>query len=211
MQKSQASLREPNLRFWRVARWGILLAHEMVGSCYSQLMCASVSPSGPVVEAKCVLQPSRNQHLRKLLKKEETAMTGELDSVIFFAPETLKLSPGDAFFELAQELSDLISRRAYELFESKGFSHGHDREDWLQAASEILLNVPVDVKETETELTIRADVPGFNEKDLEVRVTPRSVCILGKREEAAEQKEGNLIYSERRASQIFRVVSLSSD
>src|SRR6202171_3433296 len=135
MQKSQASLREPNLRFWRVARWGILLAHEMVGSCYSQLICASVSSSGPVVEAQSVLQPSRNQHLRKLSKKEETAMTGELDSEIFFTPETLKLSSGDAFFELEQELSDLISCRAYLLFESKGFAHGHDREDWLHVAS----------------------------------------------------------------------------
>src|ERR1700681_3281998 len=137
-------------------------------------------------------------------------MTGELDSEIFFATESLKLSSGDAFFELEQELSDLISCRAYELFESKGFAHGHDREDWLQAASEILLNVPVDVKETEAGLTIRADVPGFSEQDLEVRVAPRSVCIAGKREETSEQKEGETVYSERRSNQIFRVLDLPS-
>ena len=138
-------------------------------------------------------------------------MTGELDSEIFFAPETLKLSPGDAFFELAQEFSNRISCRAYELFESKGFAHGHDREDWLQAASEILLNVPVDIKGTEIELTIRADVPGFSEKDLEVRVAPRSVCIAGKREELSEQKEEKAVYSERRSNQIFRVLELPSE
>jgi HSP20 family protein len=125
--------------------------------------------------------------------------------------DTLSLNAGDPFFELAQEMNEQIARRARELFEARGSLHGQDREDWVQAESEFLRSVPVDVLETETELTIRADVPGFNEKNLEVRVTPRSVCILGKREEAAEQKEGNLIYSERRASQIFRVVSLSSD
>jgi HSP20 family protein len=125
--------------------------------------------------------------------------------------DTLSLNAGDPFFELAQEMNEQIARRARELFEARGSLHGHDREDWLQAESEFLRSVPVDVLETEAELTVRADVPGFNEKNLEVRVTPRSVCILGKREEAAEQKEGNLIYSERRASQIFRVVSLSSD
>ena len=125
--------------------------------------------------------------------------------------DTLSLSAGDPFFELAQEMNERIACRARELFEARGAIHGHDREDWLQAESEFLRNVPVDVLETETELTIRADIPGFNEKNLEVRVTPRSVCILGEREEAAEQKDGNLIYSERRASQIFRVVSLSSD
>ena len=125
--------------------------------------------------------------------------------------DTLSLSVGDPFFELAQQMNERIGRRALELFEARGFAHGHDREDWLQAESEFLRSVPVDVLETETELTIRADVPGVNEKNLEVRVTPRSVCILGKRDEAAEQKDGNLIYSERRASQVFRVANLSSD
>jgi HSP20 family protein len=125
--------------------------------------------------------------------------------------DTFSLNAGDPFFELAQEMNERIARRARELFEARGSLHGHDREDWLQAESEFLRSVPVEVLETETELTIRADVPGFNEKNLEVRVTPRSVCILGKREEAAEQKDGNLIYSERRAAQIFRVVNLSAD
>jgi HSP20 family protein len=138
-------------------------------------------------------------------------MPEEIPTQVARFSDTFSLSTGDPFFELAQEMNERIGRRALELFEARGFAHGHDREDWLQAESEFLRSVPVDVLETETELTIRADVPGFNEKNLEVRVTPRSVCILGKREEAAEQKDGNLIYSERRASQIFRVVSLSSD
>jgi HSP20 family protein len=138
-------------------------------------------------------------------------MTAEMDSKFIFASETPNLFPGDAFFELAQELSGLISRRAYELYESRGFAHGHDREDWLQAVSEILLNVPVDVMETETELTIRADVPGFGEKDIEVRVAPRLVCIAGKREEVSEQKQVKAIYSERRSNQIFRVLELPSE
>jgi len=125
--------------------------------------------------------------------------------------DNISLNTGDPFFELAQEMNERIAFRARELFEARGSLHGHDREDWLQAESEFLRTVPVDLLEMETDLTIRADVPGFNEKNLEVRVTPRSVCILGKREETTEQKDGNLIYSERRASQVFRVVSLSSD
>ena len=41
------------------------------------------------------------------------------------APEMLKLVPDDPFIELAREISDLIARRAYELFESGGSAHGH--------------------------------------------------------------------------------------
>jgi type II secretory pathway predicted ATPase ExeA/HSP20 family molecular chaperone IbpA len=114
------------------------------------------------------------------------------------------------FFELAQEINDLIARRAYELFESSGSTHGHAREDWLRAESQILLDVPVEVTETETELIIRADAPGFGERDLEVRVAPRSLCITGKRRDSSDQQEGKTVYSERSARQIFRVLDLPS-
>ena len=126
------------------------------------------------------------------------------------AAEFLQLLAGDLLFERPQEINDLISSRAYQLFESRGFTQGYDREDWLRAESEILLNVPVDIAETETELTIRAELPGFSENDLEVRVAPVSLCITGKREEAAEQTGEKTVYSERRSNQIFRVLDLPS-
>jgi HSP20 family protein len=138
-------------------------------------------------------------------------MRNETSSRLARGPEIRDLFAGDPFFELAQEINDLIACRAYELFESQGFVHGHDREDWLRAESEILLNVPVDVTESEAELTVLADVPGFGEKDLEVRVAPRSLCITGKRQEASEQKEGKTVYSERRSQHIFRVLELPSE
>jgi len=121
------------------------------------------------------------------------------------------LSLGEPFIEPTQEINDLIARRAYELFESSGFTHGHAHEDWLRAESEILLQAPVDVTETETGFTIRADVPGFREKDLEVRAAPRSLCITGKRQESSDQKEGTTIYSERHTKQLFRVVGLPAE
>jgi type II secretory pathway predicted ATPase ExeA/HSP20 family molecular chaperone IbpA len=121
-----------------------------------------------------------------------------------------RLSPGDPFFELAEAINGLIARRAYELFEFSGFTHGHAQQDWLLAESEILLDLPVDITETETELNVRADVPGFGEKDIEVRVAPRSLCIIGQRHQSSEQKEGKTVYSERSAAQIFRVLDLPS-
>ena len=125
-------------------------------------------------------------------------------------PQTPEGFVGDLTFKRTQEINDLIARRAYELFESRGFAHGHDLEDWLRAESEILLNVPVDITETETEVTIHAEVPGFSEKDLGVQAAPRSLCITGKRQEAEEQREGKTVYSERYSGQIFRVLPLPS-
>jgi HSP20 family molecular chaperone IbpA len=112
--------------------------------------------------------------------------------------------------ELEREISGMITRRAYELFESGGYMHGRDREDWLRAESEILLNVPVDIRETETELMIRADVPGFSKESLEVQVEPRSIGIAGKRQQRFSSEGGKTVYSERSADQIFRVLDLPS-
>lgn len=135
----------------------------------------------------------------------------ETDSIRFLVPESSALSPGDAFFELSQEFRELISRRAYELYELRGLVDGYDRADWLQAQSEILADVPVEVAETETGLTLRAKVAGFSEKELEVRVSPRSVCITGKRQETLEQNEGNAVSAAQRSTQIFRALELPSE
>jgi type II secretory pathway predicted ATPase ExeA/HSP20 family molecular chaperone IbpA len=125
-------------------------------------------------------------------------------------PPILKDS-GDRIFELAAEIKDAIERRAYELFEARGYEHGHDREDWLSAESEILLNVPVEITEGETELALHANVPGFSEDDLRVEVTPRCLCILGRHEEASEEAEEKAVASVRRCKRIFRLVDLPSE
>lgn len=138
-------------------------------------------------------------------------MKNETSSRLACGPDIRDLSPGDPFFELAQEMNNLIACRAYELFESNGFVQGPDREDWSSAKSEILLSVPVDLMETETNLAVRADVPGFGADDLEVRVAPTSLCISGTREEASDPKEAKTVYSERRPKRIFSVLDLPCD
>jgi HSP20 family protein len=138
-------------------------------------------------------------------------MRVETESDRFLAAEPRTLSPGDAFFELSQEFNDLITRRAHELYTLRGSVDGHDLEDWLQASSEILMTVPVDITETETGITIRADVPGFNENELEVRVTPRSLCITGQRQLTLIQNEEKAVQVERRSNRIFRALELPSE
>ena len=132
----------------------------------------------------------------------------ETATELLLTPEVFKLFAGDPLFERVQEIKELIARRAYELSEARGFSHGHELEDWLRAQSEILRGGPVDIRETETELTICAEVPGFRERDLEVRVEPRRLFISGKRQEAPERRQGKTVYSERQANQIFFFLDL---
>jgi len=60
------------------------------------------------------------------------------------APPTQPLSPRNVDhlnweWEIREEHST-IARRAYELFETRGYEHGHDWEDWFRAESELHLN-----------------------------------------------------------------------
>ena len=62
---------------------------------------------------------------------------------IVLTPEIRKLSANDALLDHMLEINDLIARRAYELFASGGFAHGHHFDDWHRAESEILHPCPL--------------------------------------------------------------------
>ena len=119
-----------------------------------------------------------------------------------------KSSSEGAFLQGIADIQNRIARRAYELFASSGFKDGHDLEDWLVAESEVVGKMPLELKETDKELTVTAGLPGFNENDIEIRVEPRRLFITGKQEEKSEdKKKGEIIYSER-SNEVFRTIDL---
>jgi HSP20 family molecular chaperone IbpA len=125
-----------------------------------------------------------------------------------FNEVVLNLSTGDSLSVLTQEIHDRIARRAYERYECRGCAEGRDAEDWFHAVSEVLLHVPAEITETQSQLALRADVPGVSATDLEVWVAPRSVCITGTRQALPRQDQERAVYSERRSGRIFRALEL---
>lgn len=109
------------------------------------------------------------------------------------------------------ELYDNIAQRAFSFFEDEGWIHGHDLNHWLKAEAEFVTPISVELSETETELAVRAEVPGFSEKDLEIGVEPGRLFIKGKVEKKTEEKKKKTIYSETSSNEIFRSMSLPSD
>jgi HSP20 family protein len=67
---------------------------------------------------------------------------------------------------------------------------------------------PLDVSETDTEVTIRAEVPGIPAKDVEISVTGNMLTIAGKKESHEEKKGEDFYQSERRFGSFRRVVAL---
>ena len=123
----------------------------------------------------------------------------------------MKLLPGSDLFDRIQDLSNSIARRAFEIFEDRGRALGHDLEDWLRAESEFLHPIHLDIAESDDAVTVRAEVPGFSAKELEVGVEPHRLTISGKREANKERQSKKTIYSEHCLSQIFRTIELPAE
>jgi HSP20 family protein len=113
--------------------------------------------------------------------------------------------------ELMQEMRDLrnrIARRAFEIFASRGERIGLELADWLQAEMEFLHPAYIAISESPKSLTVRADVPGFKEKDLEIEVEPRRITLAGKRVTENASRTHKRIYTETYSDGIFRVIDL---
>ncbi len=111
----------------------------------------------------------------------------------------------------ANAIFEAISRRAYEIFEGNGCASGHDLDQWFQAEKELLHPVHVELKESEDALSIKAEVPGFSEKELSINLEPHRLVISGRRETKKEEKKGKTVYSEMCADQIMRVIELPAE
>lgn len=135
--------------------------------------------------------------------KGQTAFAPAASPTVITMPE-----PASTFDHSLREIYDHISSRAYELFSQRGYDHGHHFEDWVRAESEILQPVPVEIADDDDSLIVRAEVPGFTPKDLEVKVEPSRLLIRGQSENTRQRSAEKTIYSECEKSQIFRVVNL---
>jgi HSP20 family molecular chaperone IbpA len=113
-------------------------------------------------------------------------------------------------YEYMNELYEKIAKRAFLLFEHDGRTHGHDVQHWMEAEAEFLSPLPLEISEAETELTVRAEVPGFTEKEIEIVVEPARLFITGKAEKT-EDKRKKTLYSEISSKEVFRSIALPAE
>ena len=66
----------------------------------------------------------------------------------------------------------------------------------------------LDVSETDTDITVRAEVPGIDPKELEITVTGQTLTIAGEKKDVTEQEGENFYRSERRFGLFRRSVQL---
>src|SRR5262245_6353995 len=127
------------------------------------------------------------------------------------APESPIFVEAEKLLEQMKEFSQSVARRAYDYFESRGREFGHELEDWFRAESELMRRVPVEIKEVNGGIIVRAEVPGFAPNEIKVSVEPQRLVISGKAEKTAEEKNEQTLLSEFRSNQFCREIRLPAE
>jgi HSP20 family protein len=105
----------------------------------------------------------------------------------------------DPFRELTQ-----LQERMDRLFrDNVGYSGG--REEALEQGSFI---PPVDVYEDEHNITLKLEVPGIDQKDLDIRIENNTLTVRGERKLEKEEKQENFHRVERRYGSFVRTFQL---
>lgn len=87
---------------------------------------------------------------------------------------------GEGLADLASKIREAIALRAYELLEARGYAHGHDLDDWFRAEAELVRPVSVDIWQSEQEVVVTAEVPGFRSEEVSIGVELGRVLIWGR-------------------------------
>jgi HSP20 family molecular chaperone IbpA len=125
-------------------------------------------------------------------------------------PGNFKLRASGTSVEQTRLISAAVARRAYELFEARGFQHGRDCEDWVRAESELLTPIPATIIDTDGGLTVQAELRGFTGKDVEVLAEPRQLIVRpGK--QTSKQDNGRAVFQGEMSAEIFRVLDLPAE
>jgi HSP20 family protein len=92
----------------------------------------------------------------------------------------------ETFPKHVEEFFDLIARRPFELLERRPFFR--ELEHLWKPEPEMLRPVFLKLYETEDNLVVHAEVPGFTEKELNILCEPWRLVITGKKEYKEEAK-----------------------
>lgn len=107
-------------------------------------------------------------------------------------PKLMARSPFRELARLEREMEDMFGRLPQWPF-------GDRERGWAPA---------VDMIDQKDEIVLRADLPGIDEKDIEVTVQDGTLTVRGERKEEKEEKKENYYYSERTYGAFTRTLML---
>lgn len=126
-------------------------------------------------------------------------------------------SPDDRklpIFREFEEIADKIRMRAFNLFSKRGYSEGHDLDDWLTAQREICWPA-AELIEKDDKFEVHVALAGFESDDITVTATPRELIVKASRKREKkkdEDREGVKVrWSEFESNDVYRQIDFPAN
>jgi HSP20 family protein len=117
-------------------------------------------------------------------------------------------------FNELENIAKQIRVRAYNLFANRGFSEGHDLEDWLTAQREICWPT-AELVEEEKAFNVKIALAGFEPEDISITATPHELIVKAshktERKESESPDGARVRWSEFRSNDVYRQIELPAD
>ena len=108
------------------------------------------------------------------------------------------------FRELERRLDDVFS-------DNWGFPSRWEFPEWTRLCKMKLTTPRVDIIDRDSDILVRADVPGFNRDNLEVSFTDNTITIRGSTSEVKKEEKGDYYRNETMKGAFTRTMYLPSD
>jgi HSP20 family protein len=112
-----------------------------------------------------------------------------------------------AFEELDRRV-DAVRKRAFELFEQRGFAPEHDLDDWLAAEREVLGWPAAELKEKDHNYEVEVALPGFAPDEVEVSATPTDIVVHAAADREKKGETERVIWTEFGSNDVYRYFHL---
>ena len=119
-------------------------------------------------------------------KEEDVMIESRIEKTV--KPIPVPYDEFEAFPKHVEEFFDMIARRPFELLEKTPLLFGRELEHLIRTQPEVSRPIFLKLYETEEDLIVRAEVPGFTEKELNIVCEPWRVVLTGKKEIREEGK-----------------------
>ncbi|NJR48370.1 MAG: Hsp20/alpha crystallin family protein [Leptolyngbyaceae cyanobacterium CSU_1_3] len=101
---------------------------------------------------------------------------------------------------------DLLRQQMNRLFDD--LTHGDHELSQLSGSNQVDWIPAIELTETDTDLMLKAEVPGVAAKDLDVQVSENAISIVGAHHEEHKTEDKGIVCSELRYGQFQRVIPL---
>lgn len=107
-----------------------------------------------------------------------------------------------------EQLQDEIRERAYHLSLNRDPAKGDSVADWLNAQSEVLTPVELEVKEQKKNIVVEGNLKGFSPAEIEIEVEGDVLKVFGSHSESSSKEEGGTTESVSESVYFFQSVHL---